>query len=285
MLDRTGRIDLLDPETLEFVGSAGHLPHLKTLFRSKHLVTPKDLLAYEIKPISLGTDKKYGGIFVAALSRESTAMSLAVFDKKGKLIKTDYTKAHPRILHRHSKRDIPSSKAIYFQVPWAPVATTVKYLLENLQPPILSIASYFTAYSFEASSGHRALFILPNSFVGMLGREVGENYVERFFLMLLLILPSIILSLILAGRVCKNATIVGLSSQAKLYWLIGTILFGLSAYITYQLTRPKITLVTCPNCGKLRRPDMARCHRCGSKWLVPELTPPLWRVIDGQSES
>jgi hypothetical protein len=26
---------------------------------------------------------------------------------------------------------------------------------------------------------------------------------------------------------------------------------------------------------------MAKCHRCGSKWLVPELTPPAWRVLKG----
>jgi uncharacterized paraquat-inducible protein A len=65
--------------------------------------------------------------------------------------------------------------------------------------------------------------------------------------------------------------------------MIGTIAFGLTAYITYRLTQPKITLVTCTNCGKLRRPDMARCHRCGSKWHIPELTPPAWRVVDKQN--
>lgn len=25
---------------------------------------------------------------------------------------------------------------------------------------------------------------------------------------------------------------------------------------------------------------MDRCHRCKSEWLVPELTPPTWRVLD-----
>jgi uncharacterized OB-fold protein len=62
--------------------------------------------------------------------------------------------------------------------------------------------------------------------------------------------------------------------------MIGIIAFGLSGYITYRLTRPRETLVTCANCGKLRRPDMNKCHRCGSKWHVPELTPPTWRVLD-----
>jgi uncharacterized OB-fold protein len=39
-------------------------------------------------------------------------------------------------------------------------------------------------------------------------------------------------------------------------------------------------LVTCANCGRMRRPDMEKCHRCGSKWYVPELIPPTWRVLD-----
>ena len=156
----------------------------------------------------------------------------------------------------------------------------IKCILENLQPVVLSLASYLTASSFEATAGHSALFILPNSFVAMLSRDANQSIIVRLLFSLLLILPSIILGIWLACRVSKDATVVGLSKSAKLYWLIGTIAFGLSAYITYRLTRPRITLVTCPNCGRLRRPDMTRCHRCGRKWQVPELTPPAWRVID-----
>jgi hypothetical protein len=28
---------------------------------------------------------------------------------------------------------------------------------------------------------------------------------------------------------------------------------------------------------------MDKCHRCGSPWHVPELTPPAWRVVDGDA--
>ena len=144
----------------------------------------------------------------------------------------------------------------------------------------MSIASYFTADSLEATVGHRSLFILPNSFIGMKGRDVSEHIGTSFYAALLIILPSIILAILLAWRVSKDTAVVGLSESAKLYWLIGTLAFGLPAYITYRLTRPKITLVTCANCGNPRRPDMEKCHRCGSKWRVPELTPPTWRVVD-----
>ncbi len=159
--------------------------------------------------------------------------------------------------------------------------TIINYMLENLQPPILSIASYFTSNSIEAAAGHRALFILPNSLVAMFGSEVGGNVIVGFSAALCVISPSIILGILLAWFVSRDAGIVGFSKRAKLDWVLGTVAFGLAAYITYRLTRPKDTLVTCQNCGRLRRPDMVVCHRCGSKWHIPELTAPTWRVVDG----
>lgn len=281
VLDESGRIDLLDRQTLEFAGTAGYLPAPETFFPSKRPVTPKDLLSYEVLPVAFNTDHKYRGMFVATLSREGTALALAVFDENGKLIRKKYSRLAkyrgPQTI------DVRSSKAAFFEVPWAPALTLTKYLAENLQPPVLSIASYFTADNFEAAAGHRALFILPDSFVAMKGRDVSEGMAGRLPSALLLMLPSIILAILLTWRVSKDAAAVGLSENAKLLWMIGTIAFGLTAYITYRLTRPKITLVTCTNCGKLRRPDMARCHRCGSKWHIPELTPPTWRVVDKQN--
>jgi len=278
VLDETGRIDLLDRETLEFTGTAGYLPVPESLFPSKRAVTPKDLLAYEVLPLALNTDHKYRGMFAANVSREGTSTTLAVFDEEGKLIRqknTDFTDAQ-----RYHGRPISTSKAVFWEVPWAPTLTISKYLLENLHPPILSLASYAMADSIEAAAGHRALFILPNSFIAMKGRDIRSNMTERFFTAMLLILPSIILSIFLTWRVSVDATTVGLSENARAFWILATIAFGVVSYITYRLTKPTITLVTCANCGRLRRPDMEKCHRCGSKWYVPELISPTWRVVD-----
>ena len=316
VLDKSGRIDLLDKETLEFVrrtpefpGVAGRLPGPETYFGSRNLVTPRELFGYEVWPLALTTyffenpeevrvtfgdpsyffkraparvERKYLGMFAASVSRDGTAMALAVFDEKGKEIKREDTEAMVYIQDSvgSRERNKSSSKSVFFGRPWSPALTIGKYLAENLHPPILSVASYFTASAFEAASGHRALFFLPNSFVAMKGREHLENFAERFMSALGLILSSIILVIWLAWRVSKDA-VVGLSENARAYWIIGTLAFGLAAYITYRLTRPKITLVTCPNCGKMRRPDMAKCHRCKSDWHVPELTPPAWRVLKG----
>jgi len=277
VLDKSGRIDLLDKETLEFAGPAGRLPTPATLFPTYKNATPDDLLAYRVLPVALKEDHKYRGLFAATVNWEGTALALAVFDANGVPIKSDQTWTSVR----RGNRRTHSSRAVLFGFPGAPAITIGKFLLENLHPPILFLASYFTAGSFEAASGHRALFLLPNSFVAMKGRDARENIAARFLYALLLMSPSIVLAILLALRVSKDAAIVGLSRKTRRWWLFGTITFGLVGYITYRLTRPKITLVTCANCGKPRRPDTDICHRCGSKWDVPELIPPAWRVLNG----
>jgi len=277
VLDKSGRIDLLDKETLEFAGPAGRLPAPETLFPSDKNVTPDDLLAYRILPMALKEDHKYRGLFVAAVSREGTALALAVFDANGVPIKSDQTWTSVR----RGNRRTYSSSAVFFSTPWAPTLTIGKFMLENLHPPILSLASYFTAGSIEAASGHRAMFLLPNSFIAMKGRDARANIAVKFLYALLLISPSIVLAILLARRVGKDAAVVGLPQKTRRFWTLGTLAFGPAGYITYRLTRPKITLVTCANCGKPRRTDMGKCHRCGSKWDVPDLIPPAWRVLNG----
>jgi hypothetical protein len=319
VLDKSGFIYLLDKESLKFVQVDGHnmlagrLPRPGTYFGTISGITrPQDLLGYEVWPLALTThffeenperkkeyfgepyldtiklspskiERKYLGMFAAGLSRNGTALTLSVFNETGREIK----KGESNFTKREGSRSVSSdrsSKAVFFRPPFASTFTIVKYLAENLHPPILSLGSYFTASAFEAGAGHRGLFFLPNSFIAMQGRNHRGNFVERFWGALGWIFPSIIFSIWLATRVSKNAVVVGLSEYARLYWMIGTLGFGLVAYITYRLTRPGITLVTCQNCGKMRRPDMDKCHRCKSEWFVPELTPPAWRVLDGTEQ-
>jgi hypothetical protein len=282
VLDKTGRIDLMDREALEFIGPVGYLPVPETFFPSVRSVIPKDLLAYEVYPLALDVDQKYKGLYAASINRESTAMTLSVFNEEGRLIRqknTDFTDSE-----RYHGRPISTSKAVYWDVPWAPTLTISKYLLENLQPPVLSLLSYFTADKIEAGAGHRALFIMPDSFIAMKGQDIRGNMTERFLAAMLIILPSILLSIFLAWRISINAIAIGLSENSRILWIIATVAFGVVSYITYRLTKPTITLVTCANCGRMRRPDMEKCHRCGSKWHVPELIPPTWRVLDGENQ-
>lgn len=283
-LDKTGRVYLLDTNDWSFK-PAGYLPVPHSLFASAQQETiarPKDLLAYSVIPVYAilrspaepncprrTLEVKYLGTCAASMSGEGTSMAVCVFDPNGRAIKRADTES----------KGLSSAEMIYgeqWESFWAPV----EYILENLQPVVFEVASYLSGDYFEASAGHRALFILPNSFLGMLGRAGTEEFLAKQLFALLLMGPSLILAVWLAWKIRKDAKLTGLSSRAGKWWIAGTIAFGLPAYITYRLTRTKETLVTCQNCGKMRRPDMERCHRCGSKWEIPELTPPNWRICN-----
>jgi hypothetical protein len=284
VLGKTGRIFIYNSKE-QTLTSAGYLPKPESLFLTgldNKIARPKDVLAYKVLPVYAilrlpddlnkppeKVDVKYLGMNVSCISREGAAMAAAVFGPNGMPVYCGDTRYE----------QVSTARAIYSDSPGAPLVTTILFLIENLQPLVFQAAAYFCGDCIEASAGHRALFILPNSFVGMLGRYKGTHFDREVFLPQLMG-PSLILSLWLAVRVRKDATLVGLSRRAKSWWVAGTIAFGLPAYITYRLTRHKEVLVTCQNCGRMRRPDMQTCHHCGSKWEMPELTPPNWRICD-----
>jgi hypothetical protein len=275
IVDVTGRIGLLDLRTLNLISSPSHLPKPQTIF-GQASSKPRHLLDYGIDVIWLIPSKTlwstrliadkikggYMGYITTSVSRQGFWTSVAVFDKDGKKIKS------------------ADSESTFFNVPGGPALAITKYIFESLHPPVLTLASFFTAYSFDARSTHRALFLMPNSFVAM-ARDYQGNIFYMFLLVLLLMLPGILFAALLGWLIVRDAAMIGLSHKARRLWLAGTLVFGLPAYITYRLTRPKVTLVTCANCGKPRRPVSGICHRCGSKWDVPELTPPEWRVLNG----
>lgn len=285
ILDKTGRIYNYNTKEQSLV-QAGFLPMPWSMFKSEvqnDIAKPRNVLAYNVLPVYAtlktpfdlnkppeGSDVRYLGMSVACVSREGTAMALAVFDPNGRMVCRGDTMCE----------GMPSVEAVYSQSPEAPIWTMAEFLLENLQPTVFGMAAYLCGDCISATAGHRALFILPNSFIGMLGRAVANTFLEKQVLALLLICPSLVLSVWLAGRIRKDAKLTGLSNSSVKGWMAGTMAFGLPAYITYRMTRHKEVLVTCQNCGMMRRPDMEKCHRCGSKWDMPELTPPNWRICD-----
>ncbi len=271
VLDKSGRIDLLDRQSLKIAGTAGHLPAPQSSFSSKQTAAPRDLFNYQVLPLSFPGNEQYRGMCAAAISREGRNMAVAVFDSNGTLLQNRNTEEN---------FDRLQGKDAYLAGPFSATLAIAKYLLENLHPPILSAASYLTADTFDAKSGHRAMFLLPNSFVAMKGGQIDKMPQQKIAGAFLLMLPSIMLSLFLARLVSRDAAVRGLSKKAEHWWVIAIAALGLPAYISYRLTKPDVTLVTCQNCGLGRRPDMEACHRCGSKWFVPELAPPDWRVFD-----
>jgi hypothetical protein len=279
VVDASGRVDLLDGRTLNLTQGKGFLPAPRTLY-GQGLCEPSQLLDYAVGLAGVGEDAEYLGMVVSSVSRQGTSMRLAVYDKSGKLVEQADTVAE---LYdgAQSPHSVPSAKAALFEVPWGPALAVFKHLLENVHPPVLTLASFFTANAVDAQAGHRALFLLPNSFVAMHRDRVRDGTASQLIAALWTMFPALLLAVFLTWRVVRDAVVVGLSRNARAGWIVATLAAGLPAYITYRLTRPKAALVTCANCGQPRRPDMGRCHRCNSPWHVPELTPPTWTVLDG----
>jgi hypothetical protein len=288
VLDASGRIDLLDPETLTIVGIAGRLESPTPLFGTPRQARPEDVIAYEACPFSLptsdqGPNRSYGGCAVATMLRDGTALRLDVYDANGRHIDRNDTRAakYETVDKRgiRNQDSLSSAEAAYSYLPGAELLTLAKFTLENLHPPVLLLFSFLAASHLDARSGYRSVFLLPDSFVAMGARDVDAGVIARPAGAFMLACPACLLALLLAWLVGRDGRRLGLPKNARTAWIVGTVLFGIPAYLTYRLTRPKIALVTCANCGLGRRPDADKCQRCGSPWVVPELVAPAWRVL------
>ncbi|UCD49711.1 MAG: hypothetical protein JSW27_19525 [Phycisphaerales bacterium] len=298
----SGRIDLLDLQTLGLLTGKAALPAPAPLFGDGG-ARPEQLLAYDVAPVSVGNPAEYVGMLAVAVSRQGTSMSLAIFDKDGKRVGGNFSKAVSYQRMTRAVEEIlqelrwggepepivatptaPSALAVFRDVPGGKLLAAGQYALENLHPLGLTMVSFFAVNHVEARASHRALFLIPNSFAAMHRDMVQHDIVTQFLRALVMMLPAVLVAIFLTWRVIRDAGIVGLSANARAVWLLATLMFGIPAYITYRLTRPAVALVTCASCGLPRRPDMDRCHRCAGPWAAPHLRPPAWRVLDGGQE-
>jgi hypothetical protein len=255
VVDESGAVAVIDQRTWRLLSGAGHLPRPRTFF-GRGSSKPRDLFDYDTAIIVKRPENEYAGLITASVSRQGSLATIAVFDKDGRLIE-------------ESQGGRGFSPVLLF---------TTKGLAECLHPPVMTLASFFTAYSFEAGATHQALFLMPNSFVAQ-QRDRETSFVFQFLAALLFLLPALVFAGFLSWRVVRDAAVMGLSRRARRLWGLGTFAFGLPAYITCRLTRPRTAaLALCRNCGRGRRVDMDACHHCGGEWDVPILEPPAWRV-------
>ncbi len=255
VLTASSDIFRLDEDSLELDGRIGTL-----LGEDLEVIGPERLLSYSVIHVR-GRDRNFGAV-VGQLSADAHKLSAYTFGEDGAF----------RDLQRYGILDSYAKAG-------GPLYLVVRYMLENLRPAALSLVSYFTTSSFEATAGHQALFLPPESFVGWHSRK-SVGTVSSFLATFLIISPSLVLGAVIAWFIKKDAVAVGLPKQGQVLWIIAAVAFGIAAGITYLLTRDTTTLVTCRNCGKMRRPDMETCHRCGAGWDVPELRAVTWRVSD-----
>ena len=253
LFDESGAIVVLDLRTGDLIVGAGHLPAPRSPF-GRASPRPRDLFACDTEILVKRPENEYAGLIAGTLSRQGESVTVAVFDSDGRLIRDN-------------------SSAIPVR-PWL----TTKYVTESLHPPVLALASFFTAYSFDAGATHRALFLMPNSFVAQ-QRDREASLFFQLLWALVFMLPGILFAGYLSWRVKVDARAIGASAWARRAWMMGTLLFGLPAYITYRLLRPKCVLMVCRDCGRGRRVDRDVCRHCGRGWESPELEPPAWRVL------
>ena len=180
VLDASGRIDLLDADTLELIPSEMHLRAPASLYSRGEVAAPQEVAAYWASPISShppggGGTWTYAGCYVAALSRDGTSVRLEVFDPNGRLtasqetVVPQYTRMGAEGTARRTS--ISSTEAAYFHLPGAYELTVAQFALESLHPPILQFLSYLGASHFEATAGYSSLFLLPDSFLAMRARD------------------------------------------------------------------------------------------------------------------
>jgi hypothetical protein len=275
VLNESGRIDLLNSDTLALTPDVGRLPTPFTLFRNPRPVGPEDVASYCVYPLCAyqrQAQKKwaYAGCIAATASRDLTGMQVAVFDPNGHSVGVQAA--------------YPGPEAMYFSLPGASLVTVIQYVLENLHPLATLVLSSLTAPQIPARSTWQSIVLLPDSFGAMAARDSDLEGVNRFASSLLFMLPAIGLGVFLAWRASRDGVRMGLSKRASTLWILGIFALGLPAYVTYRLTRPRVALVTCRNCGQGRRADFEKCQRCGAPWVVPELIPPAWRVIGRPEE-
>ncbi|MCD4830976.1 MAG: hypothetical protein K8R02_04095 [Anaerohalosphaeraceae bacterium] len=274
-LSSDGTIYMVDDSTLEIVSIAGNLPMASTMLGGAEKPAPKNLFAYDVKPLVV--DGEYKGLMVASVSRDNTGVAVSVYDHNGKRLTTNYSR--PKYTSR-SRRGNYRNEGIenFCEMPGGLLVITLKYIVENLYPAGANVLSYFFSDSFEATKGYSNIFIIPDSFPAMFGRESTGNKYGQFLGVLGIISPSILIGLFLSWRVVKDARAIGIDKSDRRFWLIATIILGLPGYISYRIARPKQTLVTCENCGQLRRPDEEICHHCKLVWSIPAMEKPVWRV-------
>ena len=254
VLSTSGHIYELNVETLALSQPLGRFPELKYSKLNK----PGSALAHQVKLFYL--DGEYAGCVVTTLSRDWTELGVSVFDKSG------WVSGFSERSQWQGNTD-------------GLAALTIKSAAEVLHPMGFSLLSLVWGVDCEAIRSHRALFIQSDSFAVNTLRNTDRNLVHRVSAIVFWFSMPLALGIFLAWLMARDVRRLGLPDACRTAWTLAALALGPVAYVTYRITRPDLSLVTCSNCGRLRRVDQEQCHLCNAAWDVPELTAPAWRVV------
>ena len=253
VLTSAGEIYKIDPQTAQLETAIDRLPKLGSGD------TINELLAYTVLPVSI--DHDFAGIVVAAASRDTKRFHLrATAQGKETIVATNRT--------FHPENRLLLSPFLMMRA------------AEGLHPLGLSVLSRWLAPRVEALAGYRALFIVPNSGAIQAYLDPHNDALAKQIGFFLGVVPQLILGLLIGSWLRRETRNRGLKPSVCKGWLLAGIILGVPAYITYQLTRLRLPLITCNNCGQGRRADQDHCHHCKSSWENTGDQVPTWRVLE-----
>jgi hypothetical protein len=261
VLHQTGRIDYLDGESLKVVKRAGFLPELG-FYGHSYSCRPQDMADYEVMGL-YDPNGLHLGTAVAAAGRDGIMTALDFYDASGNLV-----------VHKPLGRDVQDV------IPNGAPCLMFRYLLENLQSPLLRLLDLPAARFIEPANQYSTLFVRPVSFIGLL--KIEFDRFDFWLRLLLLMLPSLVISIWLGVKARRKSALLGFDTLAKDTWFITILAFGIPAYITFKLMLPKERMITCANCGNLRRVEFENCQSCKRDWEKTKslTTAPGWSVRD-----
>jgi hypothetical protein len=275
VLYEDGRIDYIDGNTLTVTKCAGYLPQVG-FYQQSMSNHPHDLGDYDILSLYDPNDKHLGTA-AATVSRDGLSMQIVFYDDKGKSIAGE-TENIP--LYYFTNNGPLSGLSVLTSLPRGPLLIALHYLWENLQPPVLRLMDLPASRWFSPATGYSHLFVRPNSMIGLL--KFDASAAHFWFLWLFLMLPSLVLSVWLGINARKKAGLLGYDQLSRDAWFIAILAFGIPAYITFKLLLPKQRMITCANCGNLRRVEFETCQSCKRDWKKTKslTTAPDWCVRD-----
>jgi hypothetical protein len=275
VLHENGRIDYLDETTLNIVHCAGYLPEVG-FYKDSLSRRPHDMADYEVQGF-YDPNGIFLGMAVATVSRDSVMMAMDFYNTKGNL---SAHRSNNLCIFFEKWMDCTSSIQLIMGCYNGLFDLTVRYLLENMQPPLLRLLDMPAAEWLAPDNRYNTIFVHPNSFVGLMKFEY-----DRFgfwWQLLLLMLPSLAVGGWLGNKARQTAGVMGYNEFARDGWFVAVLAFGIPAYITFRLMLPKERMVTCANCGNPRRVEFEACQSCKRDWQKTKslTTAPGWVVRD-----
>lgn len=285
VLDADGQILRLNKESLCIEGPAGRLPAPVGLFGSRTEGRPEKLSAYRVYPVCREKNGQlvYYGCCAASAAPEGVGLAVECFDAQGQMTGYDMFRSPAANSVSGYYQEVLLSKL--FERGDGALAITARFFADSLQPAVFHGLSFLCAEAIEPRAGMRALFLRPHSFIGILRRCRQMGLPAQFFWAFLMLLPSLLVGLGVGLCLRRKSLSLGGSSRAARGWFALGILFGVPAWITFHLVRPREKEVTCLNCGSLRRPDQMTCHVCRAGWDFKGLESPDWCLIEPLEES